>query len=116
MAFGGINHSLLGDWIDSAVRQRRSHRRQILGAHIQGALSVVEIDCLGGIEIDPIVNLEQTGNASVAIIAFGRGQVNFFIQLQSAPGEPRQTFMNKSSIWLQPFDLAPGWWRQSLLS
>src|SRR5580693_5877775 len=95
MAFGGVYHSLLCDWIYSAVRQRRSHHCQILGAHVQGTLFIVEVDCLGGVDIDPTVTLQQTGNALVAIIGFGRGHVNFVIKRQSAPSEPRQSFVNE---------------------
>src|SRR5271166_4141448 len=95
MAYGVVYHPLLGDRIYPAVRQRRSHHCQVLGAHVQCTLFSIEIDRLSWVDIDPSVALQQTGYALISIVGFGRGDVNFVVVRQCSPGEPRQPFVNE---------------------
>src|SRR6516164_10624253 len=56
---GRIDDPPFGDWIHSAISQRRPHHCQIPGAHVQRTLPRVKVGCLSRITINSLEALQQ---------------------------------------------------------
>jgi hypothetical protein len=95
VADDGVDQALLGQRVHPAVSQGRAHHRQILCAHVQRALSGVEVGRLGRVQVDPVVALEKAGDALVAEVGGRRGGVDFFVERKGPAGEPGQTVVDE---------------------
>ena len=90
-----VDQALLGQRVDAAVGQGRAHHRQILGADVERALPGVEVGRLGRVDVDPLVALQQAGDALVAEVRGRRRGVDLVVERQGPAGEPGQAVMDE---------------------
>jgi hypothetical protein len=91
----GVNDPLLGERVHSSVGQGGSHDRHILGSHVQRALLGVNVRCLERIEVDPVVALEQAGDALVPLVGSCLGLIYLAVKGKASSGELGQPVLNE---------------------
>ena len=77
--------------VDPTVGQGGAHHRQVRGGDLDGALMGVDVGGLGGVEPQSAVAREQVGDALVASVRLGLGDVDLFVHGQPATGEGGET-------------------------
>jgi hypothetical protein len=87
LAVDGVNDPLLGKRVHSSVGQGGSHDRHILGSHVQRALFGVNVGGLERIKVDPVVALEQAGDALVPLVGSCLRLIHLAVKGKASSGE-----------------------------
>jgi glutaminase A len=93
-AFRVGNCPLVRDRIHAAVGQRGGHHREVVDGHVQRALPGVDVRCHIRIEVEPLVALQEVGDALVAKVGGRLGVVDTFVHAELAPGESRKPVLD----------------------
>lgn len=84
--------------VHAAVGQGGAHDGQVPCGHLQGALLGVDVGGLQGVEGQPALTLQQTGDAAVALVGGGLGLVHRDVEFEPPPRERGQTGLEERPL------------------